>query len=89
MEFLCLFLRHHWVGKPVVAPANVNCFLRLTQILHATDYLLIIYKYMCLDLFLQLDPLCSILVNNLLLEVTNRPVFAFWVVTYRWFNCIK
>ena len=44
MEFLCLFLRHHWVGKPVVAPANVNCFLRLTQILHATDYLLIIYK---------------------------------------------
>ena len=78
MEFLCLFLRHHWVGKPVVAPANVSCFVRLTQILHATDYLVIIYKYMCLDLVLQLDPLCSILVNNLLLEVTNRSLPFGW-----------
>ena len=76
MEFLCLFLRHHWVGKPVVAPANVSCFLRLTQILHATDYLLIIYKLS--GPLLARDPLCSILVNNLLLEVTNRSLPFGW-----------
>ena len=40
MEFLCSFLRHHLVGKQAVASAKVGCFLRLTQILHTTGYLL-------------------------------------------------
>ena len=31
MEFLCLFLRCHLVGKPVVVLPNVSCFLRLTK----------------------------------------------------------
>ena len=26
MEFLCLFLRHHFMGKPLVALQNVGCF---------------------------------------------------------------
>ena len=30
MEFLRLFLRHHLVGKPVVASPNVGCFLMLS-----------------------------------------------------------
>ena len=29
MEFLCLFLRRHFVGKPVVALPNAGYFLRL------------------------------------------------------------
>ena len=31
MEFLCLFLRHHLAGKPVVVSPNVGCFLRLSS----------------------------------------------------------
>ena len=29
MEYLCSFLRHQFVGKPVVVSQNVGCFLRL------------------------------------------------------------
>ena len=29
MKFLCSFLRHHLMGKRVVASPNVSCFLRL------------------------------------------------------------
>ena len=29
MEFLQMFLRHYFMGKPVVALLNVSCFLRL------------------------------------------------------------
>ena len=29
MEFLCSFLRRHFVGKPAVASRNASCFLRL------------------------------------------------------------
>ena len=31
MGFLCLFLRRHFAGKPVVASWNVSCFLWLKQ----------------------------------------------------------
>ena len=47
MEFLCSFLRRHLVGKQAVASANVSCFLRLTQILHTTGYLL--YSWVACD----------------------------------------
>ena len=29
MEFLQMFLRHYFAGKPVVALLNVSCFVRL------------------------------------------------------------
>jgi len=29
MEFLRLFLRRHWAGKPLIASPNVGCFLKL------------------------------------------------------------
>ena len=29
VEFLCSFLRHHLIGKPLVALRNIICFLRL------------------------------------------------------------
>ena len=32
MKFLCLFLRHHLVGKPFVVSPNVGCFLRLGNV---------------------------------------------------------
>ena len=37
MEFLYLFLRHHFVRKPVAASWNVGCFLRHTYLNHKGD----------------------------------------------------
>ena len=36
MEFLRLFLRRHFAGKPVLGSRNVGCFLRL--VFHAADF---------------------------------------------------
>ena len=37
MEFLHLFLRHHFVRKPVAASRNVGCFLRHAYLNHKGD----------------------------------------------------
>ena len=37
MEFLHLFLRHHFVRKPVAASRNVGCFLRHAYLNHNGD----------------------------------------------------
>ena len=36
MDFLRLFLRRHFAGKPVLGSRNVGCFLRL--VFHAADF---------------------------------------------------
>ena len=34
MEFVCLFLRCHFAGKPLVASPHVSCFVRLLILMH-------------------------------------------------------
>ena len=58
MDFIGLFLRHHFAGKPVVASQNVRSFLRPVDApLAAAGGTSLVFS--CLCLLLAFDILCK------------------------------
>ena len=51
-QFQCLFLRHHFLGKPVVLSWNVCCFFRLTHIIFYV-FFCPIFDVACLEMVLN------------------------------------
>ena len=45
MEFVQLFLRHHFAEKPVVEVQSVGCFLRMWKQALFVDAQTVIFKY--------------------------------------------